>query len=186
MGGGGARPQRRWAAVGPGRASNTISTPGAASVEGAGGNGGPGCGARGRWRGLAGLRDDAPSEARGADGSRAGRRPRAHQAARPNKARAAPGTPAAPQTQATQPPKYTKGVGTEVPTPRDSATASSRLRLNQAQPWRRRRTHRKRPPTAAAPRPAAPTMPSKPVRARPRATRWPTPGAGVAGASGAT
>ena len=44
---------------------------------------GPGCGARGRWRGLAGLRDDAPSEARGADGSRAGRRPRAHRAARP-------------------------------------------------------------------------------------------------------
>ena len=44
---------------------------------------GPGCGARGRWRGLAGLRDDAPSEARGADGERAGRRPRAHQAARP-------------------------------------------------------------------------------------------------------
>ena len=52
---------------------------------------GPGCGARGRWRGLAGLRDDAPSEARGADGSRAGRRPRAHQAARPNKAHTAPG-----------------------------------------------------------------------------------------------
>ena len=44
---------------------------------------GPGCGARGRRRGLAGLRDDAPSEARGADGSRAGRRPRAHKAARP-------------------------------------------------------------------------------------------------------
>ena len=43
---------------------------------------GPGCGARGRWRGLAGLRDDAPSEARGADGERAGRRPRAHKAAR--------------------------------------------------------------------------------------------------------
>ena len=53
-------------------------------VEGAGGSGGPGCGARGRWRGLAGLRDDAPSEARGADGSRAGRRPRAHQVARPH------------------------------------------------------------------------------------------------------
>ena len=36
------------------------------------------------WRrGLAGLRDDAPSEARGADGSRALRRPRAHKAARP-------------------------------------------------------------------------------------------------------
>ena len=47
------------------------------------GAGGPGCGARGRRQGLAGLRDDAPSEARGADGERAGRRPRAHQAARP-------------------------------------------------------------------------------------------------------
>ena len=45
---------------------------------------GPGCGARGRRRGLAGLRGDAPSEARCADGSRAGRRPRAHQAARPH------------------------------------------------------------------------------------------------------
>ena len=66
---------------------------------------GPGCGARGRWRGLAGLRGDAPSEARGADDSRAGRRPRAHQAARhahqaarPNGAgNAAPGTPVGPQ-----------------------------------------------------------------------------------------
>ena len=48
------------------------------------GTGGPGCGARGRWRGLAGLRGDAPSEARGADGSRAGRRPRAQPAARPD------------------------------------------------------------------------------------------------------
>ena len=44
----------------------------------------PGCGARGRWQGLAGLRGDAPSEARSADDSRAGRRPRAHQAARPH------------------------------------------------------------------------------------------------------
>ena len=55
----------------------------ATGVEGARG---PGCGARGRRRGLAGLRDDAPSEARGADGERAGRRPRAHQAARPSRA----------------------------------------------------------------------------------------------------
>ena len=44
----------------------------------------PGCGARGRWRGLAGLRDRSLR----ADGSRvaisrAGRRPRAHKAARP-------------------------------------------------------------------------------------------------------
>ena len=45
---------------------------------------GPGCGARGRWRGLAGLRGDAPSEARSADGSRAGRRPPAHTAAGPD------------------------------------------------------------------------------------------------------
>ena len=43
----------------------------------------PGCDARGRRQGLAGQRADAPSKARGADGSRAGRRPRAHQAARP-------------------------------------------------------------------------------------------------------
>ena len=73
-----------WAAAGPGRASRGSSTThsdtSTASVEGAGG---PGCGARGRRRGLAGLRDDAPSEARSADGSRAGRHPRAHQAARP-------------------------------------------------------------------------------------------------------
>ena len=45
---------------------------------------GPGCGGGGRWQGLAGLRDDAPSEARGADGSRAGRRPSARQGARPH------------------------------------------------------------------------------------------------------
>ena len=85
--------QRPWAVAGPGYrarewrrvlAGPHASTPGAASVEGAGGSGGPGCGARGRWRGLAGLRDDAPSEARGADGSRAGRRPRAQPAARPH------------------------------------------------------------------------------------------------------
>ncbi len=43
---------------------------------------GPGGGTHGWWRGLAGLRDDAPSKARSADGSRAGRRPWAHKAAR--------------------------------------------------------------------------------------------------------
>ena len=56
----------------------------AAGVKGAGETGGPGCGARGRRRGLAGQRVDAPSQARGADGSRAGRRPPACQAARPH------------------------------------------------------------------------------------------------------
>ena len=40
-------------------------------------------------RGLAGQRVDAPSEARGADGERAGRRPQAHQAARPDEQHAA-------------------------------------------------------------------------------------------------
>ena len=48
---------------------------------------GPGGGTHGRWRGLAGLRDDAPSEARSADDSRAGRRPPAHTAAGPSGAR---------------------------------------------------------------------------------------------------
>ena len=48
----------------PGRASRRRTSPhlsnvGAAGVEGAAGIVGPGCGARGRWRGLAGLRDDA-------------------------------------------------------------------------------------------------------------------------------
>ena len=52
--------------------------PSTAGVEGARGT----CrGAGGRWQGLAGQRVDAPSEARGADGSRAGRRPPAHTAA---------------------------------------------------------------------------------------------------------
>ncbi len=45
----------------------------------------PGRGARGRWQGQGGHHGDAPGEARGADGSRAGRRPRAHQAARPSR-----------------------------------------------------------------------------------------------------
>ena len=90
-----ARLRYPWAVAGPGRASRGSSTThsdaSAAGAEGAGGAGGPGCGARGRRQGLAGLRDDAPSEARGADGSRAGRRPRAHQAARPSKAHHAGG-----------------------------------------------------------------------------------------------
>ena len=90
-----------------GNAPSNISREGPTGAEGAGGTRRPGCGARGRWRGLArqhtdtptdwrpprglrglaGLRDDAPSEARGADGSRAGHRPWAHQAARPDGAR---------------------------------------------------------------------------------------------------
>ena len=64
-----------------------------------------------------------------------------------------------------------------------SATASSRLRPNDPQSWRRRRIHRNIPPTTAAPRPAPPIRPSKPVRAR----RWVMPVLGlVVGTSGAT
>ena len=56
------------------------------------GGGEPCSGACGWWQGLAGQRADAPSEARGADGSRAGRRPPAHAAAGPGGARNASGT----------------------------------------------------------------------------------------------
>ena len=84
---------------------------GRAAVPVGGGGAWPGCGARGRRRGLAGLRCPwaaagpgrttsrrAEPKARSADGSRAGRRPRAHHAARPNEPdNTAPGTPAAPQ-----------------------------------------------------------------------------------------
>ena len=62
-----------------------------------------------------------------------------------------------------------------------SATASSRLRPNDRQSWRRRRIHRNMPPTTAAPRPAPPMRPSKPVRAR-RCFRL----GSTAGTSGAT
>ena len=72
--------QKRCTAYGSGAAHPTTRT-NAESVRR-----GPGCGARGRRLGLAGQRADAPSEARGADGSRAGRRPRARQAARPSAA----------------------------------------------------------------------------------------------------
>ena len=43
-----------------GTAPSHRSATSAAGVEGAGGSGGPGRGAGGRWRGMAGLRDDAP------------------------------------------------------------------------------------------------------------------------------
>ena len=56
--------RRPWAVAGPGRiarqrAKPDLSTPGPTGVEGAGG---PGCGARGRWRDLARHRDDAPNQ----------------------------------------------------------------------------------------------------------------------------
>ena len=68
----------------PGFETTRQATPRNASAAGVEGAGETCRGAGGRWRGLAGLRGAAPSEARGADGSRAGRRPPAHTAARPN------------------------------------------------------------------------------------------------------
>ena len=73
------------------RRLRVVQTPATAGVEGTGGAGGHGrlrdagqaATPVGGRQGLAGLRGYAPSEARGADGSRAGRRPRAHKAARP-------------------------------------------------------------------------------------------------------
>ena len=85
----GAWPRCRWAVAGPGRASSRrakphASTPGPTGVEGAGGIGGPGCGARGRRRGQGGPRDRSLRAAGSRVAiSRAGRRPRAHHAARP-------------------------------------------------------------------------------------------------------
>ena len=67
--------------AGPGRTSHRHPD----RLEAAARPAGPGRGAGGRWQGLAGLRNDAPSEARGADSERAGRHPPAHTAARPNK-----------------------------------------------------------------------------------------------------
>ena len=153
----------------------------------------PGRGARGRRRGLAGQRADAPSThqrpgttgVEGAGGS--GGHGRASRSTTPSAARVwrSRGRAAAhrhtqrpgPQSRtgrvggrprrspAQQAPGYAKGAGTEVPAPH-SATASSRLRPNDRQSWRRRRIHRNMPPTTAAPRPAPPIRPSKPVRAR--------------------
>ena len=169
----------------PGRASSRrakpMRTPGSTGVEGAGGTGGPGCGARGRWPGLAGLRDDAPSHTSATKrhccgGSRRVRRARVgfeidHSeplGSRVAISRAAGPSGARNTSGATRPPGYAKGAGTAVPAPLSahSATASSRLRPNDPQSWRRRRIHRNMPPTTAAPRPAPPIRPSKPVRAR--------------------
>ena len=60
-------PRCPWAVAGPGRiarqrAKPDLSTPGPTGVEGPEGSGGPGRGAGGRWRGLAGSRDNAPSQ----------------------------------------------------------------------------------------------------------------------------
>ena len=110
-GGPGCGARGRWRARPGFRATRQphASTPGPTGVEGAGGI----CrGAGGRWRGLAGLRGDAPSEARSADGSRAGRRPRAQPAARPNNTpRGARNTNGATRHVATTKPPSPTGAG---------------------------------------------------------------------------
>ena len=149
--------------------------------------------------GPAGQRADAPSESRGADGERAGR-PRGGRrsvgatnnaerpppTSTPSSPAQWPGptehaTPATPHTTPAQPPGYAKGAGTEVPAPCRLTQPLPRrgLRPDDRQSLRRRRIHRNMPPTTAAPRPAPPIRPSKPVRARPRFGL-------VAGTSGAT
>ena len=68
--------------------------------------------------GLAGLRADAPSEARGADGERAGRHPPAHTAAGPDSARNASGA-------TDQAPTQHRGAGPQARAPRrDNADAA--------------------------------------------------------------
>ena len=68
-----------WPGFNPTRRA-THQRPGTAGVEGAGGSGGPGCGGRGRWRGLAGLRDDAPSHTSATRHRRCGGRRRVRRA----------------------------------------------------------------------------------------------------------
>ena len=157
----------------------------------------PGCGTRGR-RGLATSRRAERSSRRGRRaGGQAARRPEIcrgnkQQAERPpptstpSSPAQRPGptahaTPATPHTTPAQPPGYAKGAGTEVPAPCRLTQPLPRrgLRPDDRQSLRRRRIHRNMPPTTAAPRPAPPIRPSKPVRARPRFGL-------VAGTSGAT
>ena len=138
----------------------------------------PGRGAGGRRQGQGGPRD-RPLRAAGSRVaiSRAGRRPPAHSAARP-KGRARR-RPEHQRRHTTTRVRQRGGYRSTRPLSAHSATASSRLRPNVPQSWRRRRIHRNMPPTTAAPRPAPPIRPSKPVRARPFFGL-------VAGTSGAT
>ena len=138
------------------RAEQPISTPRATGVEGTGRSKRPGRGAGGRWRGLAGQRADAPSEARGADGSRAGRCPPAHTAARPTEQNARrPGTPKGRVPKyppLTQPlPRRGSGRMTVSPGDGDASTGTCRQRRPLPGPLRRsgRRSRCGRGPSSA-------------------------------------
>ena len=83
---------------GDGAWQNYSQRPSPTGAKGTGGIGGPGCGARGRRRGLAGLRDDAPSRRLAARTARGRAAAHGHnQQPGPTAHHAAPGTPAAPQ-----------------------------------------------------------------------------------------
>ena len=149
VGGGGAWPRCRWAAAGPGRASRS-TTPSEARVW------------RSRGRAAAHRHTQRPGPQ---DRKHSGRA-------------AAHGHTEQPGPAGTRV-RQRGGYRSTRPLSAHSATASSRLRPNVPQSWRRRRIHRNMPPTTAAPRPAPPIRPSKPVRARPFFGL-------VAGTSGAT
>ena len=154
---------------------------------------GPGCGARGRRQGLAavpegGGRARAGLEIDHSEPQARVWRSRGRAAAHRHTQR--PGPKAGPDgarntsdathnTHTTTRVRQRGGYRSTRPLSAHSATASSRLRPNDPQSWRRRRIHRNMPPTTAAPRPAPPIRPSKPVRARPFFGL-------VAGTSGAT
>ena len=142
-------PRCRWAAAGPGRASRS-TTPSAARVW------------RSRGRAAAHRHTQRPGPQ---DRKHSGRA-------------AAHGHTEQPGPAGTRV-RQRGGYRSTRPLSAHSATASSRLRPNVPQSWRRRRIHRNMPPTTAAPRPAPPIRPSKPVRARPFFGL-------VAGTSGAT
>ena len=90
----------------------THQRPGPAGVEGAGRTGGPGCGARGRWRGLAGLRGAAPNEVR--PPSLAGGPPPtgAPSSPAPQQDPTAPGTPVGSEATTTLRPRRAARAGT--------------------------------------------------------------------------
>ena len=149
VGGRGAWPRCRWVAAGPGRASRS-TTPSAARVW------------RSRGRAAAHRHTQRPGPQDRKHSGRAAAHGHTEQ----------PG-PAGSRL------RQRGGYRSTRPLSAHSATASSRLRPNDPQSWRRRRIHRNMPPTTAAPRPAPPIRPSKPVRARPFFGL-------VAGTSGAT
>ena len=171
------RMRRPWATAGPGRASRRRTQPHSSAPaplvwrapEGPEGLAAVPVGGGGAWPGFETTRR-AKLTARTASG----RVPPTGTPSSP----AQQGTPSSPAQQAAG---YAKGAGTEVPAPCRFTQPLPRrgLRPDDRQSWRRRRIHRNMPPTTAAPRPAPPIRPSKPVRARPFFGL-------VAGTSGAT